>query len=85
MRSSTPIDRTTIQSVARAVRRHGLRLPALLVLEAGAPLAPVAGQLLYVAQPLLSLVTGRSAIGDLARLLEDRNAVAALVDELEQV
>lgn len=83
MMSDMPTDRTTIGRVARAIRRRGLRLPALLLLDAGAPLAPIVGQLLYVGQPALALVTGRSAIATLAGLLEDPAAVAALIDDLE--
>lgn len=84
MMSDKPTDRTTIGRVARAIRRTGLRVPVLLLLDAGAPLAPIAGQLLYVGQPALALVTGRSAISTLAGVLEDPAAVAALIDDLEQ-
>ena len=72
-----------IEQVAAAFCRRGLRLPALVALEAGGPLAFLGGQLLWLAQPVLSLVLPADIVRQSARLLEDPAAVSALVERLE--
>jgi len=72
-----------IEQVAAAFCRRGLRLPALVALEAGGPLAFLGGQLLWLAQPALSLIFPGDVIRQSARLLEDPAAVTALVKRLE--
>lgn len=72
-----------LQETAATLRRRGWQSVALLLLEAGRPLALVAGQLLYIAQPALSLVWPDRAIGRLAHLLEDPVAVQSLIDYLD--
>ncbi len=74
---------TFIDQLAAAFGRRGLRLPALIALEAGSPLAFLGGQLLWLAEPALSLMMDRETIRQTARLLEDPAAVAALVNRLE--
>lgn len=44
-----------LDQVADAICRYGLRLPALLALQMGHPATFLGGQLLWVAQPALSL------------------------------
>ncbi|HEX6383717.1 MAG TPA: hypothetical protein VF177_03505 [Anaerolineae bacterium] len=63
--------------------RHGLRLPALIALEAGRPMAFLTGQLLWVAQPALSLFFSSKELYQMAQLLEEPAAVEALVTRLE--
>ncbi|MBK8987180.1 MAG: hypothetical protein IPM39_14055 [Chloroflexi bacterium] len=72
-----------IDQLAAAFCRRGLRLPALIALEAGGPLAFIGGQLLWLAEPALSLVVSHETVRQTARLLEDPTAVAALVHRLE--
>lgn len=72
-----------IEQLAAAFCRRGLRLPALIALEAGQPLAFLGGQLLWLAEPALSLVIAGDTIRQAARLLEDPAAVTALVNRLE--
>jgi len=64
------------------LHQHGLEGVAGALLEAGEPLAPIGAQLLYVAQPALSLVAPREAIGRWARLLETPGGVAWLRHQL---
>lgn len=75
---------TFIQQVADTLIQRGWRGPALVLLEAGRPLAFVGGQLFWLAQPALSLLTSTQRLEQLARLLEDGDAVDALILELEQ-
>ncbi len=72
-----------IDQLAAAFCRRGLRLPALIALEAGQPLAFLGGQILWLAEPALSLVVQGKTIRQTAQLLEDPTAVAALVHRLE--
>ena len=73
-----------IEQVAAFVEARGLRLPTLLALEAGRPLTFLGGQLLWIAQPALSLFMPGQWIQQAAQLLEEPEAVAALVARLEE-
>ncbi len=68
--------------VTDRLRQLGLQLPALIVLEAGRPLAFVAGQLLWLAQPMLALFLSRSEVSRAAELLEDPESVQSIIDLL---
>jgi hypothetical protein len=72
-----------VGQVADALCRHGLRLPALIGLEAGRPLSLIGGQFLWILQPVLGLVVPRDLVGQFAQLLEEPTAVAELIDQLE--
>jgi hypothetical protein len=71
--------------LADTICRRGWRLPALIALEAGRPLAFVGGQLLWVAQPALSLFRVQDTVGQFASMLEDPAAVAELISLLDTV
>lgn len=72
-----------LQTVADGLQRWGLRLPALILLEAGRPLAFPAGQLVWVAQPALSLFISGQTIERLAHFLEEPANLDSLITYLE--
>lgn len=72
-----------LDRLAGAVQRHGLRDAALLVLDAGRPLAFLGGQMLWLLQPALSLLVPGKQVALLAHVLEKPEAVSALVTRLE--
>ena len=78
-----PEQEVFIEQVAASLRRRGLQAPALLALEAGQPLTFIGGQLLWVAQPALSLFTSTTWMRQLALLLEEPTAVQKLMTKLE--
>jgi hypothetical protein len=57
--------------------------PVVLFLEMHKPLAFLSAQLLWATQPLLSFWWPDADVRDLARLLEDRGGVDALIERLE--
>jgi hypothetical protein len=65
--------------------RNRLRLPALVVLDAGRPLTFLGGQLLWLLQPALSLFVSSTTIRQTAHLLEEPDALTALVNRLEAI
>lgn len=71
-----------VVQVADRIRRLGLAMPIATLLEAGRPLALVAAQLVWLAQPLLSLIVARRELADAAELLEDPDSVSALIELL---
>ena len=74
-----------IKQVASTIEARGLRLPTLIALEAGRPLAFLGGQFLWMAQPALSLIVPSQWIRQTAQLLEEPEAVAALIAQLEEI
>lgn len=74
-----------IQQISDFLTRHSLHTPALIALEFGQPLAFVGGQLLWIAQPFLSLLMPTQDIQQVAELLEQPTAVHALKQRLENV
>lgn len=68
-----------ISQIADQICRRGWRTPALIALEAGRPLTFVIGQLLWVAQPALSLAIPSQKIRQTAHLLEEPAAVNQLI------
>jgi hypothetical protein len=74
---------TFLDQITDAICRRGLRLPALIALDAGQPLAFLGGQLLWMIQPALSIFFPTPAIRNLAHLLEEPAALAALAARLE--
>lgn len=70
--------------VVDRLRQYRLQLPALILLEAGQPLTFVAGQLLWMTQPMLALVMPRQALSGVAEMLEDPDATALLIELLSQ-
>lgn len=77
-------DKGLSRRLARHIARRGLRTPALVALEAGRPLAFVAGQLVWMAQPALSLLWPRQEVGRIARLLETPDGWERLIQCLER-
>lgn len=75
---------TFLRALAGELASRGLRLPAMIMLAAGRPLAFLLGQVLWVAQPAASLFWSRSEIATFANLLEDDQAVARLQDYLSR-
>jgi hypothetical protein len=72
-----------LEQIVGALCRRGLRDAALVTLEAGRPLAFIAGQLLWMSRPLLSIFVSASKIGVLAEILEDPQMLAELTARLE--
>ena len=88
MMSERATQATTAQEVflddmAEAICRHGLRLPALITLHIGHPFTFLGAQLLWVAQPALSLWLSPDTTRRLGELLEEPTAVTALLTRLE--
>ena len=71
-----------VVQAADHIRRLGLQTPASIVLEAARPLAFVAGQLVWVSQPMLSLLAPKAELALVAELLEDPESVGALIELL---
>jgi len=71
-----------VDQVATTLSRRGLQAPALILLEAGPPLTFLGGQLLWVAQPALSLFMSTKVVAQMAQLLEEPEAVQALAAKL---
>ena len=74
-----------VDRVAERVRRWGLSGLASALLDSLHPLAFVAGQLLWVAQPALDLVVGTDQVAEVARLLEQPETLSLLRARLEEV
>lgn len=71
-----------IEQVADDICRHGFCVPALAILESG-PLLPFLGsQLLWIAQPALSLFIPSHKVRQAAELLEKPEALSTLADYL---
>lgn len=85
MTQATQTDTSFLEQVAEFVRERGLRMPALLALEVGRPLAFIGGQFLWLAQPALSLFLPSTWIQQTARLLEEPAEVEALIARLEEI
>jgi hypothetical protein len=65
------------------LKKWGMEGFAAWLLEAGAPLAPVGAQLLYVGQPLFNRPTG-AGLGALAAMLEDEEEIGEFVALLKE-
>ncbi len=77
-------DERFLVDIAQTIRRRGWREPALLALDAARPLALPGSQLLWLAQPVLSLFVSGQSVGRLARLLEAPDGLATLAQLLEE-
>ncbi len=78
-----PVKDVFVKEVAAALNRWGLQAPARLFLEAGHPVTFLSGQLLWLAQPALSLLLPSQTVRQAAYLLEEPDAIQALVAQLE--
>ncbi len=72
-----------IASLVRRIAGWGGTAPAILFLEMSKPLAFVGAQLIWVAQPFLSLGLNPADVRDVALILEDPAAVEELITQLE--
>jgi hypothetical protein len=63
--------------------RSGLRPAAILALESGRPLALLAAQLVWLSQPLLSLVWRSHELTKWAHFLEEPQSIDMLLEQLE--
>ncbi|MGH2536073.1 MAG: hypothetical protein ACRDHL_01625 [Candidatus Promineifilaceae bacterium] len=69
--------------MAGAIARRQLGSAALLGLDVGRPLSLLAGQLIWLSQPLLGLFSASSLARSLALLLEEPAGVDRLIAQLE--
>ncbi len=74
-----------IDHFARRIIAAGMTAPAILFLEMHKPLAFLGAQMLWIAQPFLTLGFQDADIRDLALLIEDRANVQALINRLESL
>ncbi len=72
-----------LDQVADAICRYGLRLPTLLALQIGHPVTFLGEQLLWIAQPALSLLMPGDVLQRLATVLEEPQAIEGLQARLE--
>jgi hypothetical protein len=72
-----------LDDLTRRIEKMGMTAPAVLFLETYKPLAFLGAQLLWFAQPFLSLGFKQADLRDLTLLIEDRAGVEELIDRLE--
>ena len=72
-----------LNSVTQRIEEMGLTAPAILFLETYKPVAFLGAQLLWVAEPFLSLGFNAADLHDLTRLIEDRTGIEELIRRLE--
>ena len=72
-----------LDDLTRRIEKIGMTAPAILFLETYKPLAFLGAQLLWFAQPFLSLGFKEADLRDLTLLIEDRGGVEELIDRLE--
>lgn len=68
---------------AHRIEQAGMVAPAILFLETFKPLAFLGAQLLWFAQPFLTLGLSEADVRDLVQLIEDDAGVEALIARLE--
>lgn len=68
---------------AHRIEQAGMVAPAILFLETCKPLAFLGAQLVWFAQPFLTLGLSETDVRDLAQLIEDSESVEALIARLE--
>jgi hypothetical protein len=71
-----------LDEVATAVRDRGWQTPVTTLLESGQPFLFLGEQLLWLAQPALSLLIPSHLVRQLAQILAEPTAVQALVARL---
>ena len=80
----TPFDdELLLEELADNIVRRGLYEPAIFLIEVGRPLAPLLGQLLWIAQPAFSILWPVQRIGQVAHLLEKPGAGEDLLARLD--
>lgn len=72
-----------VEQLIERVRRRGLTLPALVLLDLFQPFAFLASQGLLLCQPLLGYLVDGPRVGAYADLMADRDSVQRLVARLE--
>jgi hypothetical protein len=72
-----------IERVAQQIAGRGMTAPAILFLEMHKPLAFLGAQLLWIAQPFLSIGLNNADLRDLITVIEDRAGVEELIERLE--
>ena len=72
-----------ITELAAAIGRRRLTTPAILLLEANRPFSFIMSQLLLVAEPVLGLLFDAHRTHEYAQLLENRDNVELLLDQVE--
>jgi len=74
-----------IESMAREVVHRRLETPVLLFLESHRPLGFLASQAVVMASPLVLALAPGARVTALGALLDDRAAIARLVDRIEEL
>jgi hypothetical protein len=72
-----------IDRFAHRITGLGMTAPAILFLEMHKPLAFLGAQLLWAAQPFLSIGLDDADLRDFAAIFEERAGVEELIDRLE--
>ena len=74
-----------VDRVANRIAGLGLTAPAVLFLEMNKPLGFLGAQLLFAAQPFLSLTFDHADLRDLAEIIEDPKGMEQLIARLESI
>ena len=74
-----------IDRIAHRIAGLGMTAPAVLFLEMNKPLAFLGAQLLFAAQPFLSVAFGEADLRDFGEIIEDRTGVEQLIARLESI
>lgn len=77
-------ERAFLAEVAEGVVRRRLALPAMMFLEMSTPLNMLGSSALTMASPLWRAVVPVSRIDQLAKLLEKRAAIPALIEAIDE-
>jgi hypothetical protein len=74
-----------IDRIANRIAGLGMTAPAVLFLEMNKPLAFLGAQLLFAAQPFLSMTFDQADLRDFAEIIEDGAGVEHLIARLESI
>jgi hypothetical protein len=73
----------TQHPLIRVAKARGMQQAAGIMLDVLEPIAPIAAQLLWVAQPFAAMWGFRSAVRDLADILETPDGIESLRQQLD--
>lgn len=82
---SAPLDSESFARLAKGIEERGMVTPAIFVLEMYKPLTTVAHAGVLFCSPLLFPLVGGKLLGEMQKVLESRNHIEMLIQELEKV